>query len=287
MLLSAGLMVLTIVLVLVHEARSANDSHQHCPPSSCGNIHNISYPFWLNGDPTICGDPKYNLSCENNQTVLYLYDGRYYVQEIDYNNYTIRVVDSGIQKDNYSFIPRYSLGSSNFSLRDPYTPSYPSIQVSSEADQSSYSCNVRGGFDDLHYQRYMVFVNCEKQVKSRLYLDISTCFKNGVYSSNSFLSHSKRYTYVIADQITVLDLEESCQIEQMSLATTSWLPYWPNNHSSVRYFLCNDFYDAVVSGFMLSWFQATCDNFTDSYCYINDYANNSVQCNVDPMSAGA
>jgi hypothetical protein len=279
-------MVLTIVLVLVHEARSANDSHQHCPPPSCGNIHNISYPFWLNGDPAICGDRRYNLSCENNQTVLYLYDGRYYVQEIDYNNYTIRVVDSGIQKDNYSFIPRYSLSLSNFSSGDdPYTPWSPYIHVSNDLTESFYECNVRD--DVIDHNTCMVFMNCEKQVKSRLYLDISTCFKNGVYSSNSFLSHSKRYTYVIAHDLSPLDLEESCQIEQMSLATTSWVPYWPNNYSSVRYFLCNDFYDAVVSGFMLSWFQASCDNFTHDGCYINDYANNSVQCNVDPMSAGA
>jgi hypothetical protein len=81
----------------------------------------------------------------------------------------------------------------------------------------------------------MVFVNCEKQVESPLYLDISTCFKNGeeVYSSNSFLSHSKRYTYVIASTdsyleiLKVWDLEESCQIEQMYLET-SLVPNWLN-----------------------------------------------------------
>jgi hypothetical protein len=274
MLFSAGLMVLiTVVLVLVHEARSANDSHHHCR-SSCGNIHNIKYPFWLNGDPTICGDQRYNLSCEYNQTVLYLYNGRYYVREINYSSYTIRVIDSGIQKDNYSFIPRYSLGESNFSSGDDsYTLRPMRMQRLYNLIAPSYDCPGSDDFD--HQTTYMVFVNCEKQVKSRLYLDISTCFKNGVYSSNSFLSHSKRYTYVIAGWMSVWDLEESCQIEQMSLATTSWLPYWPNNYSSARYFLCNDFYDAVVSGFMLSWFQ------------VNYYANISFQCNVDPMSAGA
>jgi hypothetical protein len=215
MLFSAGLMVLiTVVLVLVHEARSANDSHHHCR-SSCGNIHNIRYPFWLIGDPTICGHRRYNLSCEYNQTMLYLYDGRYYVREINYSSYTIRVIDSGIQKDNYSFIPRYSLGKSNFSSGDDsYTLRPMNMQSLYYLIGPTYDCPGSDGFD----QTYMVFVNCEKQVKSRLYLDISTCFKNGVYSSNSFLSHSKRYTYVIADQMSVWDLEESCQIEQMSLA---------------------------------------------------------------------
>ncbi|KAE8077878.1 hypothetical protein FH972_016396 [Carpinus fangiana] len=285
-LFPAGLIVLIVVfLVLVPEACSDDDSHDHCPPSPCGNIHNISYPFWLNGiDPPNCGDKRYNLSCENNQTVLYLYDGRYYVQEIDYNHYTIRLVDSSIQKDNHSFIPHYSLGPNNFTEGDPYAPHHP-------LDISCDSCEANSSYCSLSlpnlYQKYMVFVNCEKQVKTPLYLDISTCFKNGeeVYSSNSFLSHSKRYTYVIASTgyayyrlLDVVDLKESCQIEQMYLET-SLVPNWQN-------FRCTDFYDALVSGFMLSWFQVACHNSTprDDYCNINDHANYTVRC--VPYTAG-
>ncbi|XP_059455601.1 uncharacterized protein LOC132185794 [Corylus avellana] len=292
-LFPAGLMVLIVVLVLVHEACSANNSHYQCPASSCGNIHNIRYPFRLNGiDPPNCGDQRYNLSCENNQAVLYLYDGRYYVQEIDYHNYTIRLVDSGIQKDNDSFIPRYSLGPTNFSSGDPYAPYHPySINCNScEANLYSY-CSL--SLPNLYQnQKYMVFVNCERKVEPPLYLDISSCFKNGgvVYSSNSFLSHSKRYTYVIAgttwpaycfpeDQImSTWDLEESCQIEQMYLSTSR--VSCPNN--SDGYFRCTDFHDAVVSGFMLSWFQVACHNSTprDDYCNIKDDANYPVRCDV-------
>ncbi|KAE8077719.1 hypothetical protein FH972_016254 [Carpinus fangiana] len=293
------MVLIVVVLVLVPEACSANDSHNHCPASSCGNIHNISYPFRLNGtDPPNCGDQRYNLSCENNQTVLYLYDGRYYVQEIDYNNYTIRVVeDSGIQKDNHSFIPRYSLGPTNFSKGDPYAPRHPySINCDSSCEANLFTfCSL--SLPDL-LQTYMVFVNCERKVESPLYLDISTCFKNGeeVHSSNSFLSHSKRYTYVIASAddrnfisyaqryLNVVALEESCQIEQMSLST-EWVPFWPNI-SGVRYLRCTDFYDAVVSGFMLSWFQVACQNYTDDhYCNLNDYVNYPVRC--FPETAGA
>jgi hypothetical protein len=292
-LFPAGLIVLIVVVVLglVHQACNANDSHYHCPASSCGNIHNIRYPFWLNGtDPPNCGDKRYNLSCENNQAVLYLYDGRYYVQEIDYHNYTIRLVDSGIQKDNDS-IPRYSLGPTNFSSGDPYAPDHPySIYCDSCEANSSY-CDLR--LPNL-YQKYMVFVNCERKVESQLYLDISTCFKNGeeVYSSNSFLSHFKRYTYVIASTAQwppyfpeddgifhVWDLEESCQIEQMYLQETSLVP-----NNIVGYFRCTDF-DALISGFMLSWFQDTCYKFADGLCYTNDHANYTVQC--FPRSSGA
>jgi hypothetical protein len=91
MLFPAGLMVL--IVVLVHEACSGNDSDRHsCPPCCCGNIQNIWYPFHqLDGNPPICGDHRYNLSCENNQTVLvlYLYAEKYDVLEIDYIAYTI------------------------------------------------------------------------------------------------------------------------------------------------------------------------------------------------------
>jgi hypothetical protein len=41
--------ILIVVLVLVHEACSANDSCHHYPSSSYGNIQNIRYPFRLNG----------------------------------------------------------------------------------------------------------------------------------------------------------------------------------------------------------------------------------------------
>ena len=97
-----------IALVLVHETCSATANakvNDHCAPSSCGNIHNISFPFRLKNDPEKCGDSRYELSCENNHTLLSLFERRYYVKEINYNNYTIRIVDSGIQKDNYSFTP--------------------------------------------------------------------------------------------------------------------------------------------------------------------------------------
>ena len=88
---SAGLTAL-IALALVHETLSANDQY-YCPPSSCGNIPNISFPFRLKSDPESCGDPRYELSCENNRTVLHLFAGNYHVQKINYNNYTIRVAD--------------------------------------------------------------------------------------------------------------------------------------------------------------------------------------------------
>jgi len=77
--MARGMLFLFLVVLLVHETWSAKDG-EYCAPSSCGNIQNISYPFALKGDPETCGDPRYRLSCENNQTVLHLYAGKYNVR---------------------------------------------------------------------------------------------------------------------------------------------------------------------------------------------------------------
>ena len=68
--------------------------------------------------------------------------------------------------------------------------------------------------------RIVVFLSCEKPVNTPFYLDTSTCNDNGQYSSNSSISHSKRYKYVTIGTIRAKDVEDSCKLEQMVM--TSW-----------------------------------------------------------------
>jgi hypothetical protein len=220
-----GLTALIVVVVLLHQTcntTNAEDSHDnHCSPSSCGSIHNISYPFRLTSDPKNCGDQRYNLSCENNQTlVLHLYDGRYYVQQINYNNNTIRVVDPGIglnPNESYSFIPHYSIDETNFSSGDPY--------------EISYSSNT------------MILVKCEKPLNiSGYHLNISACIEDGAYSN------SKWYTYALFEYYRALAVElgDLCQVEQISLISRSY-PYYDD----LRNISCTDFYNKLLRGFDL------------------------------------
>ncbi|XP_042949876.1 rust resistance kinase Lr10-like isoform X2 [Carya illinoinensis] len=58
------LISIVLVLILVSSASSHKNNHHYCPPSSCGNISNISYPFRLTGDPSNCGDQSKYDSCE-------------------------------------------------------------------------------------------------------------------------------------------------------------------------------------------------------------------------------
>ncbi|KAM3693133.1 hypothetical protein ACJW31_08G143000 [Castanea mollissima] len=231
---TAGVLTALIAVVLVQETCSdaAEVNDHHCPPSSCGNIHNISYPFRLKSDPEICGDSRYELSCENNRTtVLYLFARKYHVQEINYNNYTIRVVDSGIWKDNYFSFPSDSLNRYNFSqYRSAYTTS-------------------------------VVLMSCEKPVLNSLfYLDASTC---NIGSGEDF---KKRYRYVkVGRRTNASDVEDSCKVEQMILTS------WPGNDEPVNT-SCTDVHNELLYGFELSWIQLICENHcgTEGSCYLDD-----------------
>ena len=246
---TAGLTAL-IVLVFVHKTCSTLNNIHQCPPSSCGNIQNIINPFRLTSDPEACGYLWYELSCENNGTVLKLFEGKYNVQEINYSNYTIRVVDSGIHEDNYFSTPSYSLYPYNFSSRPRTALSY---------DLSTY------------YTPIVVFMSCEKPVNSPFYLDTSTCNGNGEYTSNSSISHSKRYKYVTTGIIRPKDVEDSCRLEQMVPTSRP-----RNDNPNIS---CTEVHNELVYGFELSWFSSTiCEIHCGRRhpCHLDDL--NNVRC---------
>nr|XP_023914941.1 rust resistance kinase Lr10-like [Quercus suber] len=209
----------------------------NCTASSCGNIHNISFPFRLKSDPENCGDPWYELSCENNRTVLQLYDAKFYVQEISYNNYTIRIVDSGIQKNNYFSTPNYSL----------YR--YKSSSLYYVYGYTTYQ--RKGTVPERYHQlsRSLVWMSCEKPVNSTLYLDTSTCNYNDNSSSRS---DSKRYRYVTVGITNASEVEDSCQVEKMFLTS------WPINNDDAN-ISCTDVHNELVYGFEISWLSGTCE----------------------------
>ncbi|XP_023905300.1 rust resistance kinase Lr10-like isoform X2 [Quercus suber] len=253
-----------IALVLVQETCSATaKANHHCSPSSCGNILNISFPFRLKTDPKKCGERRYELSCENNHTMLSLFEREYYVKEINYNNYTIWIVDSGIQKDNYSTTPSYSLNRHNFSqYRSAYTTYLPK--------RTEYNW-----FSSPELSRSVVWMSCEKPVNSPLYLDASTCnIDNGdQYSSNSSISHFKTYRYVKVGRTSAIYVEDSCKVEQMFLTS------WPGNDDPIN-ISCADVHNELVYGFELSWLRDVCRSYCgrwgDAYCCLDDADH--VQC---------
>ncbi|XP_061360100.1 uncharacterized protein LOC133304147 [Gastrolobium bilobum] len=188
-LLHLPLLVILLFLPCLTEAYDVR------APSSCGNILNISHPFWLESDPQNCGEPEYQLHCVNNQTILNLYNGKYIVQAINYNKSTIRVTDSGVIKDDCSSIPQYTLTYHNFTnIGQPYSL-------------------LSGSNPDV-----IAFMSCTAEVISPIYMDTASCIK-GFNSSNSSLISSTKYTYAVLGDLTISELKDSCSIIVMAMTS--------------------------------------------------------------------
>ncbi|KAK1285562.1 hypothetical protein QJS10_CPB20g01843 [Acorus calamus] len=105
----------------------ARNQKQLCPPSSCGDIRDIHYPFRLKGDPIGCGDPYFELSCVGNQTVLFLLQNmEFYVKEINYTTGDLRIIDVGLANNKCSF-PRNHLTTLQFQPDDRFCLSLEDI----------------------------------------------------------------------------------------------------------------------------------------------------------------
>ncbi|KAF3432844.1 hypothetical protein FNV43_RR23946 [Rhamnella rubrinervis] len=243
-----------LVRIQLHEISTINaqeDNHQ-CPPSSCGKIHNISYPFRLKDDPKHCGRKRYTLSCENNITILYLYSGKYNVEAINYNNYTIRLVDSNFHKGNCSFIPLYSLASFNFSYSDLYS-----------------TVLYRAKLLPIPLVETRIFMTCENPVNSPLYVDTAPCIT------------SKRpyYSYImVRGNLSVDRMEDSCRTQLVVMS--SWKRKNIKKKNTTSSYM--DIHNELLYGFELSWLITFLKKDPGPYdnCYLND-SGKGVTCYVD------
>ncbi|WCJ41422.1 hypothetical protein M5689_022292 [Euphorbia peplus] len=248
---------LFLFLLLMFQIGFAEDTNR-CPPSECGGTI-ISYPFRLQNDPVTCGDDQYNLSCENNITVLHLISGgKYHVQAISYDNFTIRLVDASVDKDNCSSIPSFPLTSyDDFFLQGPYV-------------LYKYKQNSETWLEWEMLPKEMIsFIKCENAVNSSGYLDTSPCI-------NSSLSHSETvYTYAYVGEITGYDLRDGCSLEMVSLM----LPTTDSKSINSSFI---EVHSQMAFGFELSWHQINCRNCSMDICYqdINDH----IQCPYGPKT---
>ncbi|XP_026386982.1 LEAF RUST 10 DISEASE-RESISTANCE LOCUS RECEPTOR-LIKE PROTEIN KINASE-like 1.2 isoform X3 [Papaver somniferum] len=63
--------------------------YEDCKPKDCGNGLNISYPFWI--EKNYCGYPGFNITCKNNEPILYAAGYDYIIRDIHYGNRSFRV----------------------------------------------------------------------------------------------------------------------------------------------------------------------------------------------------
>ncbi|KAI3440986.1 GRAM domain-containing protein [Psidium guajava] len=211
-------LLLLLLLVLLHQSFSTAAENNQCT-TSCGEIENISYPFRLKGYPKVCGNPNYELACKNNRAVLDFHPGKYYVRYIDYTNYTIRVVDAGLQEGNCSSLP----------LRSYYQ------------DHLDLYNNWEYEFYGRKLSKTVSIVKCTKAVDSQFYVDASSCL-DGVKFVN--YSSTRRRAYAMVDA-NVSYVETACTIEFMAM-----IPWWVDGNDLLSY---AQIHEQMVYGFELSW----------------------------------
>ena len=225
-----------VILSFHHSCSARMNTSNYCAPSSCGNIHNISYPFRLNTDPQSCGNKLFELACENNvRPTLYLYMEKYYVQAINYSDFTIRLVDAAVQKDDCFSIPHHSF----------------TEELLRSAD-GNYYYEIK--WRDISV---LTFLCCKNQMLNPpdYIMDASSC-KNGsgtAYNSSSSSSISspscvnmEGHSYVMVDG-HIQDVPDLCRINLIYPV--------PENMTNMSY---TDVHDILVYGFELSWFSFCC-----------------------------
>ncbi|QHN93737.1 uncharacterized protein DS421_17g595230 [Arachis hypogaea] len=217
-----------------------------CSSGWCGR-HEIRYPFRLNNSSqSHCGEHRYTLSCENdNQLFLYLKSIKFQVQSINYNNYTIRLVDANValHSRDHSYLLPYSLASYNFT----------------HAKDEPYDWFYKQHNDVIILTKQMLYLKCPPYgVKSSATAGATTCM-NGSYSLGS--------TFYVSDiDKTLQDLAfgDSCHIEWMYLTS------WPTEIKHT-YISCTDNHHMLLYGFELSWLKAYCKNDDPGYAMLSDH----------------
>ena len=236
-LVGVGLITLLHFSFLSFCAASEN---QPCRPSSCGDIQNISIPFRLKGDPLGCGhpDPAYELVCESNRTILY---GKYYVEEINYHNYTIRVIVAGLEKSNCFSLPLYSL-----TRDDLYGYEYA---------------------DELDT---VVLMNCARPIFDQYYIPIVPCNR-----TDATFSSSQPYAYALAGRNKqVRDLPYSCTIGLTVVTGNFMAVSEPSN------LLRSDLQEKLLMGLQISFLSSRCHEckVKGRWCTPH-FSNNTIHCN--------
>lgn len=170
---------ISVVVLLVFCTNTSEAQNSSVCSSSCGDIHNINFPFRLKSDPGNCGDSRFELDCQNNRTVITFDSRKYNVLEINYDEFLIRAIDPGLEHKNSN-----CTSSPNY-----HTTSYP------------FSSTFDFGISIIP----IIYVNCSATANSSRYVETTFCG-----------SQSQSHTYVaVGEGMLISDLVASCRLEMV------------------------------------------------------------------------
>ncbi|TYH29827.1 hypothetical protein ES288_A01G043400v1 [Gossypium darwinii] len=195
--------------------------NQDCGSTFCGNL-NISFPFRLKNQPPQCGHYGFEFECENNnRTILVKKEGKFSVQQIFYENYTIRIVDASLDTDDCNSLPLSSVY---------YYLYYPGLLSFSLSSSNNYY------YDGRFVISIIYVMNCTKPIKLSLYIEASRCTTKS--NTSSFLPTS--HFYFLNGNT---HLSEACTIEAA-------VPIMVDNITGMSTL---DIYKKVLEGFWVKW----------------------------------
>ncbi|XP_062213552.1 rust resistance kinase Lr10-like [Phragmites australis] len=161
-------LVIIISVVAVHVADAGGQDE--CPPFSCGDLHNISYPFRRPGDPPECGAQAYQLVCSRSKATIHINTGTYFVTSINYTDSSFWVVDANMDMHSSCPLPR----------RDRLPYSYDGLVLEIGPHHHRYDLATAGYWACL--------VNCSRAITNNAFYRPVNCLSvNGsfVYASIS------------------------------------------------------------------------------------------------------
>ncbi|KAE8719474.1 Ornithine decarboxylase [Hibiscus syriacus] len=193
----------------------------------CGSL-NTSYPFGLKNQPPHCGEHWYEFECDkNNRTTWVVREGKFSMEEIIYENNTMRVVDAGLDMDDCNSLPLTSV-------------------------YSYYSSFCERPFRSYYYEYYynnnqiMYVLNCTEHVESVIYISASRC---SIKSTNA-----SSYFYFLDGGTSKSDFSQSCVVE-------AEVPIGVDNISAMSTLaIYNKLFEGVFLGWMPGFFKGGCSN---------------------------
>ncbi|KAL1820309.1 hypothetical protein ACET3Z_015178 [Daucus carota] len=230
-------LILLLSVSLLTFSSSSNDD-----PSSCGNIRNISCPFYLKGDLHHNCDHhslrSHELECQDNRTIIYMTRSwyrkdnktyKYYLADINYQNHTVRLIPTDV---NHSTLIIFD------------------------------------GFSDEHiYNTPLILMKCPAPITSNSqYIDATT---SGAFSSCSNNTHGKnycprQYSYIVAGHLKLRDLVDGCMVSYAAWVSSDWWPNSTRNTSDITIISKADDDDihseAMDYGFDISWRAIFCSS---------------------------
>ncbi|KAE9600258.1 putative wall-associated receptor kinase, galacturonan-binding domain-containing protein [Lupinus albus] len=138
-----------------------------CAPFSCGNLSDITYPFWNSNQPDYCGHPKFKVDCQQDNLKIDIMSQKFDIIGINQTTQTMKIVrldlwvDLSCSKDYTTFILDFPFF--NYTTNDHYTtlfydcdpPSYYSPPMNG-AYFFTFPCSIDG---DDHYAYLVLSTN--------------------------------------------------------------------------------------------------------------------------------